>query len=280
MSPQLDVNEHVELQMGSFPIDPVLPVRPCEYNTIVFTADMIKPVFYNADNFKPICIDNVSVPQELLDLASLSPSFSPTPTFAQPPDGNILHKDLMEYKRVLSWKYHFRMLDLKAASSIEDFLSQEFSTFQKDPWYKKSSLTPPPLPPSLEQAFSNLYNSIMQPKNWYKYQSNLSQSQRSSMALAKTLPSQNVGIYCQDKSSRICFASLSETNAKVEQVLSDSSKYKKLRFDHATTYQRKIECWYSKYKSSLISIKDDISTFLLPENVSTPHLKVLIKTHK
>ena len=89
-----DVNEHVELQMGSFQIDPVLPVRPCEYNTIVFTADMIKPVFYNADNFKPICIDNVSVPQQLLDLASLSPSFSPTPTFA---DGNILHKDLMEY---------------------------------------------------------------------------------------------------------------------------------------------------------------------------------------
>ena len=120
----------------------------------------------------------------------------------------------------------------------------------------------------------------MQPKNWYKYQSNLTPELRKAISTAKTLPSSDIGVYCQDKSSRICFASLSATNAKVDQVLDDASKYKKMKSDRAVPYQAKIKTWYRKYKPSLMSIKDDISTFLVPPKVSTPHLKVHIKTHK
>ena len=120
----------------------------------------------------------------------------------------------------------------------------------------------------------------MQPKNWYKYSSNLSQSLRHALSLAATLPSKGVGIYSQDKSSRICFASLSKTNDKVDVVLSDTSKYKPLRKDMAVIYQPKIKSWYRKYKPVLSQIPDDISNYLVPENVSTPHLKVMIKTHK
>ena len=76
--------------------------RPVEYNTVVFTPEMIIPVQYDPSNFKPIIIDDVQVPESLIRLASYSPSFAPTPTKHQPPDGNKLHEDLMEYKRVLS----------------------------------------------------------------------------------------------------------------------------------------------------------------------------------
>ena len=100
------------------------------------------------------------------------------------------------------------------------------------------------------------------------------------MKIAKTLPSQGIGVYCQDKSSRICFASLEKTNAKVEEVLSDTDKYKKLSSDHAVPYQAVIRSWYSSSKSCLKSIEDDISSFLTPQNVSTPTLKVMVKTHK
>ena len=120
----------------------------------------------------------------------------------------------------------------------------------------------------------------MQPSNWYKYQSNLPTSLRKAFSVARSLPRQDVGIYCQDKSSRICFASLSKTNQKVEQVLADSSKYRKLRSDQAMMYQPKIKSWYRRYKQVLHSIPEDISEFLVPEKVATPHLKVLIKTHK
>ena len=120
----------------------------------------------------------------------------------------------------------------------------------------------------------------MQPKNWYKNSSNLSPLLRRALSTAKLLPSQEIGIYTQDKSSRICFASLSETNTKVEAVLSDASKYKALRKDMAVSYQPKIKAWYRKYKSVLCEIPDDVSDYLLPEFVATPHLKVMIKTHK
>ena len=254
--------------------------RPLEFNKLVFSPLSINPVPYDPVNFQPICIDNVIVPSTLFNLASLSPSFSPTPTKCQPPDGNVLHAELMEFKRVLSWKYYFRKLMFDEAASIEEFLQREFANFQKHPWYEKSTAVPPALPPLLEEAFNNVYNLIMQPKNWYKYRPNLSTELRQSIALAKTLPSQDIGIYCQDKSSRICFASLSTTNGKVEQVLSDTSKYKRLRYDRAVPYQSKIRAWYRRYKPVLVSITDDISSFLVPDNVATPHLKVMIKTHK
>ena len=47
-------------------------------------------------------------------------------------------------------------------------------------------------------------------------------------------------IYCQEKSLRIVFASSAETNKKVEDVLADTSKYKKLDQDDAVIYQPSI----------------------------------------
>ena len=241
---------------------------------------MIKPIQYDPSNFKPILIDEVQVPESLIQLASLSPSFSPTPTKYQPPDGNQLHNNLMEFKRVLGWNHHFRKIQFNDAITIEEFLNFQQSEFVKPPWYEKSTREPPPLPPLLEQAFEKIYSTVMNPSFWYTYQPNLSVAQRQAMAIARTLPSKDVGIYSQDKSSRICFASLSKTNEKVEMVLADSSKYKKLSKDMATTYQPKIKSWYAKYKKTLSSIPDDVSKYLLPSDVATPHLKVLIKTHK
>ena len=139
---------------------------------------------------------------------------------------------------------------------IEEFLNFQQSEFVKPPWYEKSTREPPPLPPLLEQAFEKIYSTVMNPSFWYTYQPNLSVAQRQAMAIARTLPSKDVGIYSQDKSSRICFASLSKTNEKVEMVLADSSKYKKLSKDMATTYQPKIKSWYAKYKKTLSSIPD------------------------
>ena len=68
--------------------------RPEEFNTIHFAPDMINPILYDPENFKSICVDGVSVPMDIEDLASFSPSFSPTPTKRQPPDGNLLHAEL------------------------------------------------------------------------------------------------------------------------------------------------------------------------------------------
>ena len=221
-------------------------LRIKEYNNITFTPEMIHPVFYDPANFQPICIDDVSVPQELFQLASLSPSFSPTPTNLQPPDGNKLHDQLMEYKRVLSWKYKFRLLEFEACSSLDEFVNKEFEVFIKNPWYQKSELKPPDLPPVLEEAFSKIYSSVMSPANWYKYQSNLSTNLRKSFSAAKSLPKEGIGIYCQDKSSRIVFASLPKTNNKVEAVLADTSKYKRLRSDKSKYFQAKIKTWYQQ----------------------------------
>jgi hypothetical protein len=63
---------------------------------------MITPINYAETNFQPLCIDDVQVTPSVFDLASLSPSFSPTPTKTQPPDGIILHAELMEFRRVLA----------------------------------------------------------------------------------------------------------------------------------------------------------------------------------
>ena len=156
----------------------------------------------------------------------------------------------------------------------------EFSQFQKQPWYEKSSTIPPSLPYSLEMAFLKVYSSIMHPSNWYHYQSNLDTELKRAISISRSLPTSGIGVYCQDKSSRICFASLEKTNQKVEQVLSDETKYKKVDVDMAVPYQDKIKAWYTRSKPFLKSIPDDISKFLVPEQVSTPHLKVMIKTHK
>jgi len=149
-------------------------------------------------------------------------------------------------------------LDFNAAPTLEDFVNMEPSTFIKSPWYQHSTLEPPKLPEVLENAFDKIYSTVMDPRNWYKYPSNLSPTLRRALLSARTLPSQGVGIYLQDKSSRICFASLPKTNEKVEMVLSDGSKYKKLSKDMAVLYQPKIRSWYRKYKKVLSKIPDDI----------------------
>ena len=46
---------------------------------IFFTPDMIIPIPYDVQNFKPIIIYDVEVPDNLIKLSSLSPSFSLTP---------------------------------------------------------------------------------------------------------------------------------------------------------------------------------------------------------
>ena len=254
--------------------------RPLEYNTMVFTPEMIRPVPYDPSQFKPICIDGVQVPENLIKLASLSPSFSPTPSMFQPPNGQTLHEDLTEYKRVFSWRYKFRAADFRLATTVEEFVNMEQPTFTKPPWYQNSTLEPPPLPDVLENAFHKIYSTVMNPENWYKFSPNLSGDLRQALLSARNLPSQGVGTYLQDKSSRICFASLSKTNAKVEMVLSDEAKYKRLPRDMASLYQPKIRSWYNKYKRVLSNIDDDVSEFLVPEKVATPHLKAMIKTHK
>ena len=241
---------------------------------------MISPVTYDPVNFQPICIDNVQVPESVFKLASLSPSFSPTPSRFHPPDGNELNENLMEFKRILSWTYMFRIKEFNESASVDEFLNAEFIAFKKCPWYVNSTAKPPPLPTALEVSFERLYLSIMQPKNWYKFQQNLSPELRQAISLVRNLPDQDIGTYCQDKSARICFASLSKTNEKVEMVLSDESKYEKLPVDMARSYQSKIKHWYQKHKAVLKSIPDDITNFISPEAVSTPHLKVLVKTHK
>ena len=272
---------HLMVPTPSASAPPELEVtRPIAFNKMVFTPDLNNPVPYDPVNFQPICIDGVTIPASLQELSALSPSFSPTPTNLQPPDGNILHQNLMEFKKTLSWNNKFRMIDFKNSSSVQEFVDMERPQFVKPPWYEKSTATPPSLPNSLDEAFTKIYSTIMNPCNWFKYKQNLPPQLRSAISLARGLPSQGIGIYSQDKSSRICFASLELTNQKVEQILADTSKYKRLPHDGAISYQNKIKSWYSKFKPDLKAIPEDISKFLLPSNVSTPHLKVLIKTHK
>ena len=170
----------------------------------------------------------MSVPDDLIELCSLSPSFSPTPMSSCPPDGLILHQELNNFKRRLAWQVFFRKKDLKDHNSIEEFVNQEIKLFVKDPWYTPSSREPPSLPPALEFAFETVYRNVMDPSNWTEFKPNLSPNLRKSVKCSKNLPTSNVGIYLQDKSSRICFANLAKTNDKVEKILSDTSKYEKL----------------------------------------------------
>ena len=50
---------------------------------IMFTPDMIFPIPYDEENFKPISIDDVTVPEDIIELCAFSPSFSPTPHVRQ-----------------------------------------------------------------------------------------------------------------------------------------------------------------------------------------------------
>ena len=212
---------------------------------------MIKPKYFNHENCNPICIDGVTVPVEIKNLAALSPSFPPTPTKRQPPDGNILHAELMKLKRSLAWKVHFRRRkDFKEADTLEDFINMEHQLFVKHPWYIPSTKSPPPLPFLLDEAFSNVYRTVMDPANWYHYSQNVTLEMRIAISKTRALPSQGVGVYCQDKSSRIVFASLATTNSKVETVLSDETKYQELDCDHALIYQPQLSNWYRRYKSA------------------------------
>ena len=161
---------------------------------------MIKPKYFNHENFNPICIDGVTVQVEIKNLAALSPSFPPTPTKRQPPDGNILHAQLMKFKRSLACKVHFRRKDFKQADTLEDFINMEHQLFVKHPWYIPSTKSPPPLPFLLDEAFSNVYRTVMDPANWYHYSQNVTLEMRIAISKTRALPSQGVGVYCQDKS--------------------------------------------------------------------------------
>jgi hypothetical protein len=131
--------------------------------------------------------------------------------------------------------------DFKASSSFEDFVNMEFANFQKSSWYEQSSKVPPALPNLMEDAFNRVYFSIMQPKNWYKYQPNVDPELRKAIFLSKseftanTIPAES--------------ALLAWINLKVEQVLSE--KYKKLAHDNAQLYQPKIRGWYKRYNPVL-----------------------------
>ena len=156
-----------------------------------FTQDMIKPIPYDPANFKPIKIDEVEVPDDLIQLGSLSPSFSPTPPTTLPPDGFRLHQELLSFKKSLAWKVHFRRATLKAASSFQEFLAAELSVFNK----VHSTRTPPALPPLLEAAFQYFYSKLMDPCSWPRYQQNLSPSNISALKTSTTIQENNVGIY-------------------------------------------------------------------------------------
>ena len=121
----------------------------------------------------------------------------------------------------------------------------------------------------------------MNPSNWTKYEPNLPPDLRRAFKECKNLPLSNVGIYLQDKSSRICFANLSKTNEKVDKVLSDADKYQNIStIDPATSYQVIISRWYSSSKSSLKSVSEDLTSWICPSKVSTPHLRIMLKNHK
>jgi len=248
---------------------------------IFFTPDMITPIHYDAENFIPSIADDISISPELSQLCSLAPSFSPTPPSTSPPNGSELHAAMINFKKRLSWAYIHRKKDLDECGSVEVFLQKEVEEFVKDPWYVPSTREPPPLPPALEFAFQSVYKKIMDPLNWSSYMPNLSVNLVNALREAKSLSSVNIGIYLQDKSARICFADLEKTNAKVDLVLADISRYLKLGvIDPAQDYQKEVANWYSKFKSSLVSCKQDVTSFLLPQKVATPHLRVLLKKHK
>ena len=121
----------------------------------------------------------------------------------------------------------------------------------------------------------------MNPSNWTKYETNLPPDLRRAFKECKNLPLSNVGIYLQDKSSRICFANLSKTNEKVDKVLSDADKYQNIStIDPATSYQVIISRWYSSSKSSLKSVSEDLTSWICPSKVSNPHLRIMLKNHK
>ena len=102
---------------------------PRASNNIFFTPDMITPIPYDVENFKPVTVDEVSIPEDLLNLCSLSPSFSPTPPSTCPPGGFNLHQELNNFKRRLAWKVYFRKKDLQQSESVEEFLAKEIETF-------------------------------------------------------------------------------------------------------------------------------------------------------
>ena len=121
----------------------------------------------------------------------------------------------------------------------------------------------------------------MDPANWSKVKPNLPPDQIKALKAPKILQQSNIGIYNQDKSSRICFANLEKTNQKITNILLDATKYKILgEYDPAQNYQNNITNWYSKHKLVLKSIKEDVSDWITPTPVSTPHLRAQIKTHK
>ena len=115
----------------------------------------------------------MTVPAEIVKLASLSPSFSPTPPVYRPPDGFKLHQELSKFKKSLAWKIYFRKTELKNSQTIDEFINQEITEFVKTPWYAPSTKEPPPLPSLLESAYQTVYKTIMDPANWSKVKPNL-----------------------------------------------------------------------------------------------------------
>ena len=91
----------------------------------------------------------------------------------------------MEFKRILSWKYPYRLKEFKDSASIDQFINAEFNTFQKSPWYEKSTANPQKVPSVLEEGFNRLYSSIIQSSNWYKFQQNLSHELWAAISLVR-----------------------------------------------------------------------------------------------
>ena len=96
----------------------------------------------------------------------------------------------------------------------------------------------------------------------------------------RNLKQTGFSVFLQDKSSRFVIAKKDLIEDKVDMDLDDSTRYTKLEEDDTHAILLQIESWWSRNKSHLTTLDEDISNWLINPDSKPGKMKVLLKTHK
>ena len=274
-STSVQVDPHIIQNMSDVLLeDQNFPVRSQSGSDMPVSQSPIQIVDYSSSNFKPLILHDIEVSDSVISLLKKGPTFSPTPL--DPPDLAIIQDDLWDWKERVRWAYAFRKKKL-----MEDpDANLDAEPFVKPPWYSRTERSAPKASEEIELFLSSVEASLLSSNNFVHFPSNISTAESKAFTELRLLKNEGVSVFLQDKSSRFVVAKRDIIEAKVDEDMSDSTRYAKIEEDDTNDILKQIEEWYKKQKKNLSEVEVDILDWLVNKDAKPGKLKVLIKTHK
>ena len=177
----------------------------------------------------------------------------------------------------MRWAFFFRNRTLQEDPQADISCRAQFN---KPPWYSRSDKLAPIASEEVELFLALVRKTVLSPAGFSNFLPNISSNESSALKEIRLLKQQGFSVFLQDKASRFVIAKRAVIEDKVDVDLDDSTRYTKLEEDDTGDILLKIVSWWSKSKSHLTTVDEDILNWLVNPEAKAGKLKVLLKTHK